>query len=298
MKRNWNGIDENNSRRKRNTQEAKSDDPQMCGVYASYINEYLHLAEKDARLRVCSDYIMKVQWDVNSWMRESLVNWLVDVAEGLDFQSDTTLYLTVSYVDRFLSLHAINRDTLQLLGVSSLFIAWKYEDVNDARARERLDNLCYAIHHECTRDQILKMESDVLISLGFKLGYPTTKTFLRQNLKLEFLGYYIGELSLLSYACLKFLPSLVAASVIFLSRFTLQPQQHPWNSALQQYSGYKASDLKECVGIIHDLQTGRRESTLLVIREKYEQHEFKCVSRLSSPAQVPESFFQDIKDER
>lgn len=48
------------------------------------------------------------------------------------------------------------------------------------------------------------------------------------NLQLEFLGYYLAELSLLDYECLKFLPSLVAASVIFLSRFTLQPKQHPW----------------------------------------------------------------------
>lgn len=48
------------------------------------------------------------------------------------------------------------------------------------------------------------------------------------NLQLEFLGCYLAELSLLDYECLKFVPSLVAASVIFLSRFTLQPKLHPW----------------------------------------------------------------------
>ena len=48
------------------------------------------------------------------------------------------------------------------------------------------------------------------------------------NLQLEFLAYYIAELSLLDYGCVKFLPSMVAASVMFLARFTLQPEQSPW----------------------------------------------------------------------
>lgn len=47
---------------------------------------------------------------------------------------------------------------------------------------------------------------------------------------------------------------------------------HLQNSALEQCSGYKASDLKECVGILHDLQMGRRESALMAVRDKYKQH--------------------------
>ena len=48
------------------------------------------------------------------------------------------------------------------------------------------------------------------------------------NLQLEFLAYYLAELSLLEYGCVRYLPSMVAASVIFLSRFTLRPKTHPW----------------------------------------------------------------------
>lgn len=128
------------------------------------------------------------------------------------------------------------------------------------------------------------MEADVLKSLQFEMGNPTVKTFLRRftgvaqedckspSLQLEFLGYYLSELSILDYSCVKFLPSLVAASVIFLSRFTLQPNAHPWSAALQQYSGYKAADLKECVLILHDLQLSRRGGSLVAVRDKYKQH--------------------------
>ena len=44
----------------------------------------------------------------------------------------------------------------------------------------------------------------------------------------EYLSCYLSELSLIDYNCVQFLPSVVAASAIFLSRFTIQPDVHPW----------------------------------------------------------------------
>lgn len=119
------------------------------------------------------------------------------------------------------------------------------------------------------------------------------------NLQLEFLGYYLAELSLLDYACVKFLPSSVAASVIFLARFITQPSKHPWVSwflftvdgiflflkcnylarhlylqtaSLQRYSGYKPSEIEGCVLVLHDLYLSRRGGNLQAVREKYKQH--------------------------
>lgn len=48
------------------------------------------------------------------------------------------------------------------------------------------------------------------------------------GLKLEFLANYVAELSLVDYGCIQFLPSTVAASVVFVARFTLEPDAHPW----------------------------------------------------------------------
>jgi len=44
------------------------------------------------------------------------------------------------------------------------------------------------------------------------------------------------------------------------------------NLDLEQLSGYKPSDLKECVEILHDLQSSRRAGNLVAVREKYNQH--------------------------
>lgn len=49
-----------------------------------------------------------------------------------------------------------------------------------------------------------------------------------RSLQLEFLGSYLCELSLLDYSMLRFLPSLVAASAVFVARLTLDPHTHPW----------------------------------------------------------------------
>lgn len=76
----------------------------------------------DPKRRPLPDYIEKVQKDVSANMRGILVDWLVEVAEEYKLVSDT-LYLTISYIDRFLSSNLLNRQRLQLLGVSSMLIA-------------------------------------------------------------------------------------------------------------------------------------------------------------------------------
>ncbi|KAJ0087186.1 hypothetical protein Patl1_08869 [Pistacia atlantica] len=276
--------------------DAKSDDPQMCGPYVSDIYEYLRTMEVDPKRRPLPDYIEK-----------------------------DALYLSISYIDGYLSSNVLNRERLQLLGVSSMLIASKYEEVSP----KNVETFCHITDNKYTKDEVVKMEADILKALNFELGNPTIKTFLWQeqlmftrvaqgdykvkpllfcysvdaqnlricfidclifcalyrasNLQLEFLGYYLAELSLLDYACLKFLPSLVAASVIFLARFIICPGRHPWSSTLQQYTSYKPSEIKECVLIIHDLYLSRRGGGLQAVREKYKQHKVRILSNVWQP---------------
>ncbi|KAK9109327.1 hypothetical protein Sjap_017387 [Stephania japonica] len=281
---------------------AKSEDPQLCAPYVSDIYEYLHSMEMEEKRRPLPDYIEKVQKDVTANMRGILVDWLVEVAEEYKLVPDT-LYLTISYIDRFLSSNMLSRHKLQLLGVSSMLIASKYEEISPPH----VEDFCYITDNTYTKEEVVKMETDILKFLNFEMGNPTIRTFLRRftsvaqgnfktsNLQLEFLGWYLAELSLLDYACVRFVPSLVAASVMFLAKFTIQPKKHPWDMALQQHSGYKPSDLKECVILIQDLQLNRRGSNLVAIRDKYKLHKFKCVSTMSSLPEISAQFFEDVR---
>ena len=76
----------------------------------------------EVKIRPLADYIEKVQKDVTVNMRGVLIDWLVEVSEEYSLLPES-LYLTISYIDRYLSLNVLNRQRLQLLGVSSMLIA-------------------------------------------------------------------------------------------------------------------------------------------------------------------------------
>lgn len=66
-------------------------------------------------------YIVK-QPDVTENMRAVLIDWLVEVTEEYNMQTET-LYLAVNFIDRFLSYMSVVRAKLQLVGTAAMFIA-------------------------------------------------------------------------------------------------------------------------------------------------------------------------------
>ncbi|KAH7296597.1 hypothetical protein KP509_26G030100 [Ceratopteris richardii] len=275
-------------------------DPQMCSAYATEIYDHFRMAELKRRPAV--DYMEAVQHDINANMRGILVDWLVEVAEEYKLVPDT-LYLTISYIDRYLSGNLVSRQRLQLLGVACMLIASKYEEI----CAPHVEEFCYITDNTYNREEVLEMERSVLNHLHFELTGPTTKSFLRRfvraaqaeqkspTFQLEFLGNYLAELTLLEYGFLRFLPSMIAGAAVFVARLTLNPAQKPWNSTLQHYSGYKASELRECANAILELQKNTKNCTLPAIREKYRQHKFKCVAALVPPAAIAPEYFIDIE---
>ncbi|GKE62840.1 cyclin, partial [Tanacetum coccineum] len=87
-------------------------------------------------------------------------------------------------------------------------------------------------------------------------------------IELEFLANYLAELTLVEYSFVKFLPSLVAASAVFLAKWTIDQDEDPWNATLEHYTSYKASELKVTVLALQDLQLNNAAS-LRTIRQKY-----------------------------
>ncbi|XP_073156637.1 G2/mitotic-specific cyclin C13-1-like isoform X2 [Henckelia pumila] len=280
---------------------ADSDElPGICNSSPMY--QHLHSLEVKVTRRPLSNYMEKVQKDIKPVMREVLIDWLVEVAEEYKFVSDT-LYLTVAYIDRYLSSGDLKRNKLQLLGVSCMLIAAKYEEISPPN----IEDFCYITDNTYTKEEVVDMERDILKFLDFELGNPTIKTFLRiltrvaqeepkfSTLQFDFLCCYLAELSLLEYRCIQYIPSKVAASTIFLSRFILQPNCHPWSQRLQQYTGYKPFELKDCVLALHYLQL-KAETSAQAVRKKYMDHKFKCVASLDPPSKVPASYFKVSSD--
>ncbi|URD89323.1 Cyclin, N-terminal domain [Musa troglodytarum] len=261
------------------------DDPQFCTTLAGDIYRHLRIAE--TKKRPSTDFMEKIQKDIN-------------VAEEYRLVPDT-LYLTVNYIDRYLSGNEINRQRLQLLGVSCMLIAAKYEEI----CAPQVEEFCYITDNTYFKDEVLQMEADVLKYLKYEMTAPTVKCFMRRfiraaqgsdevpALQLEFLASYVAEISLLEYSLLCYAPSLIAASAIFLAKFILQPAKRPWNATLDHYTLYKPSDISDCVKALHRLFCTSSGNNLPAIREKYSQHKYKFVAKKYCPASIPAEYFQD-----
>ncbi|KAK1321849.1 Cyclin-A1-3 [Acorus calamus] len=274
------------------------DDPQLCATIVCDIYEFLR--EKEIKKRPATDFMELVQKDISPSMRAILIDWLVEVAEEYRLVPDT-LYLTVNYIDRYLSGNEMNRHRLQLLGVACMLIAAKHEEI----CAPQVEEFCYITDNTYFKDEVLQMEASVLRYLRFEMSSTTTKCFLRrfvrvaqesdevQALQLEFLANYIAELSLLEYSFLRFFPSIIAASAIFLAKFILLPSQRPWNATLGHYTLYKPSELWECVKELHRLFLNCPTNSLPAIREKYSQHKYKFVAKKYCPPSLPSEFFDD-----
>ncbi|KAH0921590.1 hypothetical protein HID58_021608, partial [Brassica napus] len=263
-------------------------DPLLCCLYAPEI--YHNLRVSELKRRPVPDFMERIQKDVTQSMRGILVDWLVEVSEEYTLVPDS-LYLTVYLIDWFLHGNYLERQRLQLLGITCMLIASKYEEIS----APRIEEFCFITDNTYTRDQVLEMENQVLAHFSFQIYTPTPKTFLRRflraaqasylrpRLELECLASYLTELTLIDYHFLKFLPSVIAASAVFLAKWTLDQSNHPWNPTLEHYTTYKASDLKASVYALQDLQLNTKGCPLSAIRMKYRQEKFTSVAVLMSP---------------
>lgn len=96
-------------------------DPQRVDTYVPEIFAYLRQQEP---LQLPQGDFMGNQTQLSERMREILIDWLVDVSVQFHLATET-LYLSILYLDYFLSQRQVPRAKFQLLGVSCLFLASK-----------------------------------------------------------------------------------------------------------------------------------------------------------------------------
>ncbi|RLN27468.1 cyclin-A2-1-like [Panicum miliaceum] len=161
-------------------------DPQMCVTYVAEIYRNLMASETPfcAYLipqlirRPRPNYMETLQRDITTSMRGLLIDWLVEVSEEYKLVADT-LYLTVYLIDQFLSQNFIEMQKLQLLGITSMLIASKYEEF----CAPSVEEFCTITDSTYQKAEVLEMERKVLDDLGFHLSVPTANIFLRRFLR-------------------------------------------------------------------------------------------------------------------
>jgi len=263
---------------------------------ANYRREiHAHLRELEREGAVHHNY-MALQRDVTAQMRSILVDWLVEVAQEYHLANET-LHLCVYYTDRFLSRLPVQRSRLQLVGITCMLLACKFEEVNPLA----VDEFVYISDGAYSKDEILRMESMVLGKLDFSLSAGTSTAFLKgyeeispldaphaevDAQRYHCLSSYLIELALQETDCLRWLPSMVAASAICLARVTLGVRPY-WTPQLQAFSAYDASAVRACIVELHSLHRKAAAATLRAVFDKYATPAFFGVSSLSPPETLP-----------
>lgn len=150
------------------------------------------------------DY-MDSQPEINDHMRAILVDWLVDVHRKFEL-SPETFYLTINIIDRFLAVKTVPRRELQLVGISAMLMASKYEEIWAPEVYIHMkksqfmflfkyiymklrwfnlqvnDFVCLS-DRAYTHHQILVMEKTILGKLEWTLTVPTPYVFLVRFIK-------------------------------------------------------------------------------------------------------------------
>lgn len=168
-------------------------------------------------------------------MRAILVDWIIEVHLKFKLLPET-LFITINLIDRYLSIVSIKRNSLQLVGVTAMFIASKYEEIYAPEVRD----FVYITDNAFSKTEIFEMEHSMLAALNFNVASCTPYRFLERFYKVASesprlwnLVRYLIELPLIEQRMLKYTPSNLAASAVYLGLKILYGNQVEWTSELQ-----------------------------------------------------------------
>ncbi|XP_048875802.1 G2/mitotic-specific cyclin-B1 [Brienomyrus brachyistius] len=265
------------------------DNPMLCSEYVKDIYSYLRELEVDQGIR--PKYLEGQE--VTGNMRAILIDWLVQVQIKFRLLQET-MYLTVAIIDRFLQDHPVPKKQLQLVGVTAMFIASKYEEMYPPE----IADFAFVTDRAYTTAQIRDMEMKILRVLKFGFGRPLPLQFLRRASKIgevtaehHTLAKYFVELTMVDYDMVHFAPSLVASAAFALMLKVFSCGE--WMPTLQHYMGYSEDCLVPVMQHIakNVVKVNEGQTKHMAIKNKYAS---KKQMNISTIPQLNSSVIKDL----
>ncbi|CCH61114.1 hypothetical protein TBLA_0E00530 [Henningerozyma blattae CBS 6284] len=249
----------------------------MVVEYSNDIFEYLYKRELETIPKNNYTTDTNSSFFIKPTMRAILVDWLVEVHEKFNCYTET-LFLAINLMDRFLSSNKVTLNKLQLLAVTSLFIAAKFEEIN----LPKLEEYSYITDGAATEKDIKDAEMYMLTSLKFELAWPNPINFLRRISKADEYDYqtrnfakFILEYSICTNLFIGLKPSYLAAMAMFISRRITDRNNIVWDNTFKHYSGgidplNNPTFVKNCKLLIKDIAfpSTKLESLILKFKSK------------------------------
>ncbi|KAJ8302615.1 hypothetical protein KUTeg_019011 [Tegillarca granosa] len=220
-------------------------------------------------------HVFKKHPSLQPRMRAILLDWIIEVCEVYRLHRET-FYLSVDFIDRFLlANNDIQKNQLQLIGITALFIAAKLEEIYPPKLTE----FAYVTDGACTEDEILVQELIILKSLNWDLSPVTVNGWLNVYLQLANIEHMVEtehgfvypqfsshafvqivrllDLCMLDIGCLQFTYSVLAASALY----------HLTNrETTLSVSGFQWMDILPCVNWMAPFATTIREAGYVEVK--------------------------------
>lgn len=241
-------------------------DAQMCSEYVRDI--YAYLQQLEVTMAIKPHYLEGQE--VSGSMRAVAIDWLMQVQREFKLRQET-FFMSVGIIDRFLQNNPVPKKYFQLVCVTAMLIAAKYEEIYPPT----VGDFVFVTDGAYTCGDVRRMERIVLKRLNYSLGRPGPVHFLQRACKVGQasarageLAMFLLELTALDYELIHVPPSLVAAAALAASLRILGSGD--WSPSLQYYTGYGEDALAPVVqAVARTLQTLPEESKLHEMKRKY-----------------------------
>ena len=253
-------------------------------IYYNLLNEENIGIYPQARYNYMDD-----QSEINERMRGILIDWLIEVHFKFGF-TDETLYMTVSIIDRYLSSNHITKKNLQLLGITSLFISCKHEEIDVPK----INDFTYITNNAYDKNEVIQMEDDILKFLKFNLLYPSPIKFFEYlslhfnfNKKMHMMGKYLMESFLLDIKNIKYKSSIIACACCYIvmkffkiSNYKDSYDKKFYSLEINEKSKFNENDIKDCAKDICLLIDSIHKNKFFGCQKKFSDENHEKVSLL------------------
>lgn len=233
-----------------------------------------NLRYKDQMYRPRHD-IWTVQRVVRPEMRAVLIDWLYEVSESYSLQTETAM-IAVNYVDRFLAIESISIERLQLLGITALFIAAKFQEIVPVAISEMV-SLC--ADDQINEKAIIEMEVCITTRLGWNLSPPTSFTWLRmflESCRMEDTPFPYSTLmqATLNIQHLLMMPESLTASagLIAASAFWLYAPIDATEEDIEGITGFSVEEMRPIVQLLELMQE-------IVLKPQVQENLKECIMK-------------------
>ena len=260
-------------------------DLQNVNEYTDEIFQNLINEEDIINLEIDANYL-EYQPEINEKMRAILIDWLIDVNNRFHYKEET-LYTTIYIMDRYLSKKVIKRKRFQLLGITSLFIASKLNEIYF----RRISDYSFISDNTYTQDEIKIMEEDISKTLNFDFLFPSPLSFFEilskklgiyEDLNSYYYGQCLMQTFLMDIRSLNYSYSTIACTCCYIVMKFYKNENYKicYNSKfytvkkINIYSDINSYIIKECAKNICSVISEYFNSNIQATFNKFKDYQF------------------------